>query len=94
MGEIARQETCVFALATLGNVAMPLEGLEHVLSILHDRIKRQLPRNRAALPEPNDIERRPKTANREQDAAKMRASIPVLKRRSGAYRKMTRANGY
>lgn len=44
---------------------MPLEGLEHVLSILHSNIKRQLPRNYAGFRELSGIGRRPKTASDE-----------------------------
>ena len=53
----------------------PLEGLEHVLSILHSGIKRQLPRNYAGFRERDDIVRRPKTASCEWNAGKMRARV-------------------
>lgn len=43
----------------------PLEGLEHVLSILHSDVKRQLPRNYAAFRELRGIGQRPKTASGE-----------------------------
>jgi hypothetical protein len=54
---------------------MPLEGLEHVLSILHSDVERQLPWNHADSRDVDDIKRRPKTANDEWNAGKMRASI-------------------
>jgi hypothetical protein len=54
---------------------MPLEGLEHVLSILHSDFERQLPRNYAGSRDRCDIVQRPKTANDESNAAKMRARI-------------------
>jgi hypothetical protein len=54
----------------------PLEGLEHVLSILHGDLERQLPRNYAGFLDHDDIPQRPKTASCELDAAKMRPKIP------------------
>jgi hypothetical protein len=54
---------------------MPLEGLEHVLSILHSCIERQLPRNYAEVGGSDDIEQRPKTASWKQDAGKKRAEV-------------------
>jgi hypothetical protein len=45
------------------------------LSILHSNIERQLPRNSADYHDDVDIERRPKTASGEQNAAKMRARL-------------------
>jgi hypothetical protein len=53
----------------------PLEGLEHVLSILHSGVERQLPRNYADFQDHNDIRRRPKTANGECNAGKKRARL-------------------
>ena len=41
---------------------MPLEGLEHVLSIVLCDTERQIPRNYAAFCDPDDIDLRPKTA--------------------------------
>ncbi|WP_435528091.1 hypothetical protein [Microbacterium aurantiacum] len=41
----------------------PLEGLEHVLSILHNDVERQLPRNYTGSLSLDYIKRRPKTAN-------------------------------
>lgn len=73
---------------------MPLEGLEHVLSILHCGIERQLPRNYTGFRELDDIEGRPKTANCEWNAGKLRARILVVERRSRACRVRMRANGY
>lgn len=49
---------------------MPLEGLEHVLSILHFDVLRQKPRNYADLGEHGSIERRPKTASWKWNAGK------------------------
>jgi hypothetical protein len=54
---------------------VPLEGLEHVLSILHSCIQRRLPRNYAEVGDTDDIERRPKTASWKQDAGKKRAEV-------------------
>lgn len=54
---------------------MPLEGLEHVLSIVLCDPKRQIPRNYAAFRDSDDIDPRPKTAISKQDAGKKRAKI-------------------
>jgi hypothetical protein len=54
---------------------MPLEGLEHVLSILHSDVERQLPRNCAGFRDSCAIQRRPKTASGEWNAAKMRSGV-------------------
>ena len=68
---------------------MPLEGLEHVLSILHTDVERQLPRNYAGFRVRSDIQRRPKTASGEWSAAKMRARVAS---RGAALRPMPETN--
>lgn len=68
---------------------MPLEGLEHVLSILHRSVKRQIPRNYAAFRSVDHIAQRPKTASWKYDAAKRRAKLTSL---GAALREVTRVN--
>jgi hypothetical protein len=63
---------------------MPLEALEHVLSILHDAIERQLPRNCADTGLADDIVQRPKTASSELNVGRTWARIAV--RRAGLRR--------
>lgn len=53
----------------------PLEGLEHLLSILHSDAKRQVPRNYEGFCVWDGVARRPKTASDEWNAGKMRARI-------------------
>lgn len=54
----------------------PLEGLEHILSILHIDTNRQIPRNYEALRSAADRIRRPKTASWKWNAGKKRAETP------------------
>ncbi|WP_146047991.1 hypothetical protein [Microbacterium sp. CJ77] len=51
----------------------PLEGLEHVFSIVLCDAKRQLPRNYTGSGDWNDIDQRPKSASGKWDAGKTRA---------------------
>lgn len=51
---------------------VPLEGFEYVLSILHGRMKLQLPRNYADVESHDDLQRRPKTAIYGCNEAKLR----------------------
>lgn len=54
---------------------MPLEGFEHVLSILHSDAKRRNPRSYADFSERSAIQRRPKTASWKWNVGKKRARV-------------------
>lgn len=68
---------------------MPLEGLEHDLSILHSDVKRQIPRNYAAFRDLADIQRRLKTASWKWNAGKTRAKLPC---QGATIRRMPKTN--
>ena len=54
---------------------MPLEGFEHVLSILHSDAKRRNPRSYADFSERSAIQRRPKTASWKWNVGKKRVRV-------------------
>ena len=62
-------------LGSRNSAAVPLEGLEHVLSIVLCDTERQIPRNYAAICDRNDIDPRPKTAIGKQDVGKTWAKM-------------------